>query len=146
MCLRSCAVDDADGADGDPCNDADQTTDEDEAISFQKLPRDAGAETVPLKDVRAAMGEDREEWKAAMEDEVQALYRKDAVHECPEELLTQAQRQKNLPMKAVATLKPGVQGPDGTIGKKRKHPGMRLRELLGQSPGCHIVHCKRGHH
>ncbi|WP_353239609.1 reverse transcriptase domain-containing protein [Limnohabitans sp.] len=64
--------------------------------------KDSGAITVPLKDVRHAVGRDYEDWKAAMQAEYETLKEKGAIEEVPAGQVTG----QVIPMKIVATLKP----------------------------------------
>ena len=64
--------------------------------------KQSGAIAVSLKDVRNSIGKDRQEWRLALEAELQSLQDTGAI-----EAVTHAPRGKQvLPMKAVLTLKP----------------------------------------
>ena len=86
---------------------------DDDTVMFELSgEKDSGATTLPLKDVKHAIGADREGWRLALHAELQSLWESGAM-----EVATDVPRGvKPLPMKLVTTIKPV----DGSELKKKK--------------------------
>ena len=76
-----------------------------------EVDKEIGAITLELKDVRNAIGHEREDWRNAMDAELQSLRHNGAIHD----VVHVPRNEQILPMKMVLTLKPG----EGAIRRKK---------------------------
>ena len=77
-----------------------------------EMDKETGAITLELKDVRNAIGHEREDWRNAMDAELQSLRRNGVIHE----VVHVPRNEQVLPLKMVHTLKPI----EGTTRRKKE--------------------------
>ena len=87
---------------------------------FREIQRQSGLEIVPMKEVKNAYGSDREEWRQALENELNSFYTSGTFREATPTERREVYPSDILPMQVVAGRKP----PDETGYKRKKARGV----------------------
>ena len=102
------------------CNENDEPDDFDVTsvpMTFHPVVKDAGATVVSAKDVEKSSGASREEWRVAIQSEMQSLREHDVYQEVTEDELWTVPSENIIPGKSVFTIKREGEGSDCWLRK-----------------------------